>query len=139
MNRDATLSWVLGVAAVAVGYVQWGWQGVVLATTLVVFWMLLQFSRALRVMRDAAAAPVGSVPSAVMLHAKLRQGLRLPQVLRLTGSLGRRVAADPEAFEWADASGARVRTEWKDGRLARWDLVRTADAAQAPPVDAPPA
>jgi len=139
MNRDATLSWVLGVAAVAVGYVQWGWQGVVLATTLVVFWMLLQFGRALRAMRDAAAAPVGSVPSAVMLHSKLRQGLRLPQVLRLTGSLGRRVTVEPETFEWADTSGAVVRTEWQDGRLARWDLVRPADAVEEPPAGAPPA
>jgi hypothetical protein len=139
MNRDATLSWVLGVVAVAVGYAQWGWQGVVLATTLVVFWMLLQFSRALRVMRDAAAAPVGSVPSAVMLHAKLRQGLRLPQVLRLTGSLGRRVAEEPETFEWADASGVVVRTEWQDGRLTRWDLVRPADTAEAEAAGMPPA
>jgi hypothetical protein len=130
MSRDAILSWVLGVAAVAVGYVQWGWQGVVLATTLVVFWMLLQFSRALRAMREAASAPVGSVASAVMLHAKLTRGMRLTDVLRQTGSLGRKVATMPETFEWADASGAKVRAELLDGRLVRWDLLRPADTSE---------
>jgi hypothetical protein len=130
MSRDAILSWVLGVAAVAVGYVQWGWQGVLFATTLVVFWMLLQFSRALRAMRDAASAPVGSVASAVMLHAKLKKGMRLTELLRLTGSLGRQVAAAPETFEWADASGAKVRAELLDGRVVRWDLLRPAQTPE---------
>jgi hypothetical protein len=45
---------------------------VVLAVTVVVFWLLLQFSRALRVMRRPPARPVGTVPNAVMLHARLR-------------------------------------------------------------------
>jgi hypothetical protein len=131
MSRDAILSWVLGVVAVAVGYVQWGWQGVLLATTLVVFWMLLQFSRALRAMRDAAAAPVGSVASAVMLHAKMQRGMRLTEILRQTHSLGRQVSAKPETFEWTDGSGATVRAEMLDGRLVRWELQRPAEAADA--------
>lgn len=129
MNRDQTVGWVLAVAAVTVGYVQWGWRGVLLAFTLMVFWLLLQFGRSLRVMRDAAGAPVGTVPSAVMLHARLREGMRLPQMLRLTGSLGRKVADDPETFEWVDASGARLRAEMGAGRLAHWALLRPAEAA----------
>ncbi|HJV69205.1 hypothetical protein [Ideonella sp.] len=138
MNRDAVLSWTLGVAAVAVGYVQWGWQGVVFATTIVVFWMLLQFSRALRAMREAAAAPVGSVPSAVMLHAKLRAGMRLTQLLRLAGSLGRRVTHEPqEVYEWADASGACLRAEFDGGRLARWDLRRLPEAVASAQTQTP--
>lgn len=124
MSRDAMLSWVLGVAAVLVGYVQWGWQGVVFATTLVVFWMLLQFSRALRAMREAASAPVGSVDSAVMLHSRLKRGMNLTDILRLTRSLGRQVSTMPETFEWADNSGARISAEMLDGRLANWDLIR---------------
>jgi hypothetical protein len=131
VNRDVLLGWGLGVAAVAVGYVQWGWQGVVLALTLAAFWMLLQFSRALRAVRTAASAPVGSVASAVMLHAGLRQGMRLTEILRLTGSLGRRVATTPESFEWTDASGATVHVELQGGRLVRWDLQRPAEAATA--------
>lgn len=133
MSRDATLSWVLGAAAVLVGYMQWGWQGVVFATTLVVFWMLLQFSRALRAMRDAASAPVGSVDSAVMLHSKLKRGMRLTDMLRLTRSLGRQVSTMPEAFEWADNSGAKIRAEMLDGRLASWELVRPAEPEEPGP------
>lgn len=133
MNRDAMLSWVLGAAAVLVGYVQWGWQGVVCATTLVVFWMLLQFSRALRAMREAASAPVGSVDSAVMLHAKLKRGMSLTDILRLTRSLGRQVSTMPETFEWADNSGARITAEMLDGRLASWELIRPAGTEESGP------
>jgi len=138
MDRDQTLNWVLAVAAVTVGYVQWGWPGVLLAFTVMVFWLLLQFSRAVRTMREAAGKPVGTVASAVMLHARLREGMRLPQILRLTGSLGRKVGDDPEAFEWTDASGARLHAEMRIGRLARWALLRPADppGAGVPPEQA---
>ena len=78
MNKQEVLGWGLGSLAVAVGYVQWGWQGVVLAVTLVVFWLLLQFSRGVRSLREAAGAPVGSVRSAVMLHSRLQAGMNLP-------------------------------------------------------------
>ncbi len=130
MNKDLIVGWALGALAVAVGYVQWGWPGALLGITLVVFWLLLQFSRALRAMRDAAGAPMGSVASAVMLHARLRTGLRLPQLLRLTGSLGRKVSDEPEAYEWTDGAGATVWVELDGGRLARWELRR-------PPPEAP--
>jgi hypothetical protein len=62
-----------GVAAVALGYVQYGWPGVVLAVSGIVFWLLLQFTRALRAMRTAGGAPVGHVASAVMLQAGSRR------------------------------------------------------------------
>jgi hypothetical protein len=54
--NSALVGWALAVAAVAAGYVGYGWPGVVLAVTVVVFWLLLQFSRALRVMRGPPAA-----------------------------------------------------------------------------------
>jgi UPF0716 family protein affecting phage T7 exclusion len=63
--------WALATPAVVAGYVGYGWRGVLLAATFIVSWLLLQFSRALRVMRLAAQAPVGHVASAVMLHAGL--------------------------------------------------------------------
>jgi hypothetical protein len=131
MDKEQVVGWALAAAAVAVGYVQWGWRGALLAFTLIVFWLLLQFSRSLRTIRDAAGAPVGTVPSAVMLHSKLRAGMRLPEMLRLTGSLGRKVGADPESYEWADASGACLRAEMRGGRLAKWALLRP-DEASAP-------
>ena len=118
------VGWTLAVLAIAVGYAQYGWRGVVLGVTIVVFWLLLQFGKAMRVMRVAAQAPVGHVPSAVMLHAKLRPGMRLLEILPLTRALGRKVADDPETFEWSDASGATVRVELVGGRCRQWTLTR---------------
>jgi hypothetical protein len=120
----AWLGWGLAATAVAVGYAGYGWPGVVLALGVVVFWLLLQFSRALRALRLASGRPVGQVPNAVMLHARLRTGLRLPQVLALTRSLGRRVADDPETFAWRDDAGDEVQVELHDGRVTAWRLQR---------------
>ena len=120
----ATIGWALAVAAVAVGYVGYGWRGVLLAVTVIVFWLLLQFSRALRVMRLAAQAPVGQVPSAVMLHAKLQPGMPLMDVVKLTRSLGRKVRDEPETFAWRDESGAEVEIEFDGGRCMVWRLTR---------------
>lgn len=124
MNLQALIGWALAVAAIAIGWVQWGWQGVVLAATMIVFWLLLQFSRALRTLRNAGRAPLGHVASAAMLNARLHPGMRLPQVLALTKSLGQKIADDPETFEWADPGGDRVRLELRQARLATWTLLR---------------
>lgn len=129
---SGALGWALAAAAIAAGYAAWGWSGVVLAVTLIVFWLLLQFSRALRVLRTAGNAPVGHVDSAVMLNVKLQAGMRLPQILALTKSLGHKLADDPETFEWRDAGGDAVRVELHNGRSTRWMLQRAGG-------DAPPA
>ena len=128
---NPVVGWALAVIAVAVGYASYGWPGVVLAVTVVVFWLLLQFSRALRVMRQAAGRPIGAIDNAVMLHAKLRPGLRLLDILPLTRSLGRKVADDPETFVWTDPGGDRVRVELRQGRATAFALERA--AADAPP------
>jgi uncharacterized protein (DUF58 family) len=133
MSREQVIGWMLAVAALAVGYVQWGWQGVLLGITVLVFWLLLQFSRALRAMRTAAAAPKGQVGSAVMLHARLKPGMHLTDLLRLTGSLGEQVSQEPEAYTWADASGARVRVELQHGRVTTWGLERPDTPAEDEP------
>jgi len=118
------IGWTLAALAVALGYVQYGWPGAFLGITMVVFWLLLQFSRAMRVMRRAGAAPVGEVASAVMLHARMHAGMRLLDILPLAGALGRKVADEPETFEWRDASGAVLRVEFARGRCTRWTLSR---------------
>ena len=132
MLNAAWLGWLLAVAAVTAGYVGWGWRGVVLALTAIVFWLLLQFSRALRTLRDAGSRPVGQVPNAVMFNARLQSGMRLPQILVLTRSLGRKLADDPETYAWADAAGDEVQVELRGGRVTRWALKRAA----APSADA---
>ena len=122
------VGWGLAVAAIAVGWASYGWPGVVLAITVIVFWLLLQFSRAMRVLRIAASNPVGHVPSAVMLNAKLRRDMKLPEVLVLTRSLGRRVAGDAqspsETWAWTDPGGVTVELTFMNGHLARWELQR---------------
>ena len=115
----------MAALAVTAGYFGYGWPGVVLAATLIVFWLLLQFSRALRVMRQAAGRPLGHVDSAVMLHSRLQAGQSLPQLLKITRSFGLKRGEDPEAYAWCDAGGDEVVVELREGRLAAWRLVRS--------------
>ncbi len=127
---NPVVGWGLAFAALVAGWFGYGWPGLALAFSVIVFWLLIQFSRSVRVMRDAAQAPVGHVPSAVMLHSKLRSGLPMLQVVQLTKSLGKRVSESPdtaqETWSWADESGAEVRIAFADGRCSRWSLNRLA-------------
>ncbi|WP_066337850.1 hypothetical protein [Azohydromonas lata] len=123
------LGWILALAALAVGYVQHGWQGALMGLTVVAFWLLLQFNRAVRVMRNANRAPVGHVDSAVMLNAKLKPGMRMLDIVSLTRSLGQRLDGSGERWVWRDAGGARVEVEMKGGRCSRWSLAREDDVA----------
>jgi hypothetical protein len=130
----------LALVAIVLGWFQWGWQGVILAISVVVFWLLLQFSRAMRVMRQAAGAPIGHVDSAVMLNAKLRAGMRLMEIIPLTRSLGQAVEGEPgvpETFTWTDTSGACVRVQLVGGRLRQWSLERPAESPAESPAAAP--
>lgn len=136
---NASIGWALAVLAIALGYAQWGWPGVALAITITVFWLLLQFSMALRAMRQASGAPVGHVASSVMLHSRLRRGMRLLEIIPLTRSLGEKIESrnDPptasgggavEQFRWTDNSGASVTVELRKGRLHQWQLTRPEDS-----------
>ena len=124
---NAKLGWALAVVAVALGYLQYGWPGAVMAISAVVFWLLMQFTRAMRAMRVAGGAPVGSVASAVMLNAKLKTGQRLMDVITLTRSLGDKLSDEPETYRWIDGSGVSVTVELAKGRCVRWTLARPAD------------
>jgi hypothetical protein len=126
---SALVGWALAAAALAVGWLSYGWRGVVLALTVIVFWLLLQFSRTLRLLRGAGQAPIGHVDSALMLQSRLRAGMRLPAVIGLTRSLGRKVRDEPETFAWRDTGGDEVEIEFVGGRCTRWTL-RRADVAQ---------
>ncbi|MEO5735205.1 MAG: hypothetical protein ABIN96_12370 [Rubrivivax sp.] len=134
----ALIGWGLAAAAVVAAWAGYGSRGLLLALTVVAFWLLLQFSRALRALRAATGRPVGEVPNAVMLNARLARGMQLSQVLRLTRSLGRAVGdlhhpvrasandvAD-EAFDWTDPGGDTVRVALRQGRVTSWQLLRAA-------------
>lgn len=118
------VGWGLAFVALVAGWFSYGWQGVVMVISAIVFWLLLQFSRALRVMKNAAQSPKGEVGSTVMLNAKLKAGMTLMQVIALTRSLGERVSETPETWAWRDAGDSRVTLVFERGRLARWELTR---------------
>lgn len=132
---SAWAGWAMALAAVVVGYIGYGWRGVALAVTVTAFWLLLQFSRALRVLRTASGNAVGQVPNAVMFHAKLHKGMRLPAMLKITRSLGKKVeqagASDnDESFSWTDSGGDSVQVRLLAGRLIEWQLQRGAVQAE---------
>ena len=112
----------LALAALVLGGVLLGWQGVIFATTGVIFWLLLQISRLMRVMKQAGAAPMGSVGNAVMLNSRLHVGMKLVDLISLAGSLGIKQA--PETFLWRDAGGDAVEAVLRKGKLAEWRLIR---------------
>ncbi len=118
------------MAGIAAGYVGWGWQGVVLGITVIVFWLVLQFSRSLRVLQRAGRAPIGHVDNAVMLQSKLQQGMLLMQVLQITKSLGRKLSESPESWGWTDTGGDQLRLVFEGGKLQSWTLSRAADEAR---------
>ncbi|NRF69537.1 hypothetical protein HLB44_21265 [Aquincola sp. S2] len=128
---NALIGWGLAAVATALGYAVYGWPGVALAASVMVFWLLLQFSRAMRVMRLAGQAPVGRVASAVMLQSQLRKGQRLMELLALTRSLGEKLRDEPETYRWTDPGGAAVTVELHGGRLSEWHFTRPPDAAAA--------
>ena len=118
------VGWGLAAVAVAAGWHAYGWQGVVMAVSVIVFWLLLQFSRALRAMKNAAQAPKGRVGSAVMFNAKLKAGMTLMQVIAISESLGERVSEMPESWAWSDGGQNRATLVFERAKLLSWQLER---------------
>lgn len=136
---NAKIGWLLALAVVAMATQLYGVQGLLAAASLVVFWLLLQWTRAMRVMRRVAKRPVGHVPSAVMLNAKLKRGMPLLDVIARATSLGSKLDDSGDAWEWRDAGGSAVRTRFDGGRLVWWSLERPTGEAQAPGPQTPAA
>ena len=132
------LGWALAVLLFVLAWQGYGWRGLVAAATATVFWLLLQFNRTVRVMKNAASAPVGHIDSAVMFNAKLRPGMTMLQVVTQTRSLGQQLDDSGDRWAWHDASGSRVLLQFARGKLVRYDLERPAEPAEAAD-GAPPA
>ena len=118
------LGWALAAVFAYFSWNAYGGPGLALAASAIVFWLLLQFNRAVRVMKNAAGAPVGSIPSAVMFNAWLRRGLTMIQVVTKTRSLGRKIAGSDDDWVWSDEGGSSVHLHFERGRLVRWQLDR---------------
>jgi len=118
------VGWLLAAAALGAGWRGWGWPGIGLGLSAIVFWLLMQWTVAMRVMRRAAQAPLGTVASAVMLNARLKKRMPMLDIVRTAGSLGSKLRDSPETWAWTDPGGASVELEVEAGRLVRWNLVR---------------
>jgi hypothetical protein len=123
MNTRNIVTVLIAVGVLIAGWQYGGWGGLALAITMMVTYVLIQLSSMLRVLRGAANREKGRVASAETLASKLKRGMGLIQVIRLTGSIGDALTPEgqqPEVFRWADAGGASVTCEFNDGRLAGW-------------------
>ena len=134
MNFQKIILPILGVLVVAVAYRGYGWPGVGLAVGGIVMWMLLHFTRMMKVLQGASNRPVGWCASAVMLNAKLRPGVNLLHVIALTRSLGEQLSPkdqQPEVYRWTDGGDSSVTCEFLRGKLVKWALFRPeAEAGQ---------
>jgi hypothetical protein len=120
---------VLALAALLIGGWLFSWQGVILALSGITFWLLMQFTRLMRVMKAATDAPIGHIESAVMLNAKLAIGMKMSDLIPLTRSLGKKLTDKPETYGWLDAGGVRVEVVLEGGKVACWTLLRPEDQA----------
>jgi hypothetical protein len=136
MNLQKIVLPVLGVVVVTVAYRGYGWPGLALALGGIVMWMLLHFTRMMKVLQRASKRPVGYCDSAVMLNAKLRPGVNLLHVMAMTRAVGEHVSpkdAQPEIYRWSDAGGSHVSCEFLNGKLVKWELFRPQPAAEGEP------
>ena len=126
---NPVLGWALAALFAAAAWQAYGVAGLAFAASAIVFWLLLQFNRAVRVMKNAGASPVGHVPSAVMFNATLKSGMTMLQIVTKTKCLGRKLGKDEDDWAWGDDGGNEVHLHFERGRLGRWQLRRPDDAA----------
>jgi hypothetical protein len=140
MNLQKIFLPVLGVAVVAVAWQSAGWAGVAMAAGGIVMWMLLHFTRMMKVLQRASNRPVGYVDSAVMLNAKLRPKVSLLHVLAMTRALGEQLSPkeeQPEVYRWTDGTASHVTCTFLHGKLVTWELVRPQAAPEEGPQPTP--
>ncbi|HJS04828.1 MAG TPA: glycerate kinase [Variovorax sp.] len=146
MNFGKVFVPLAGLLLLGLAYRAYGWPGVAFAGGAIVMFLLMHFNRTMQVLKRAADRPIGTVPSAVMLNAKLKPKLTLLHVIAMTRALGEQRTpkdAQPEIYRWTDNGGSWVDATFVDGKLTEWTLVRpqapdedAAQAADAPSADA---
>ena len=140
MNLQKILIPLAIIAAAALAWQSYGWKGIAVVVSMLVFGILLHFSRMMQVLKRAARRPIGYVDSAVMLNAKLKPGVTLLHVVAMTKALGELKSVknqQPELYRWTDGAESHVTCEFSGGKLVKWEMVRPAQAEDAPPDAAP--
>ena len=130
---NSRLGWLLAAVFAFAAWRAYDLAGLAFAASAIVFWLLLQFNRAVRVMKNAADSPVGHIPSAVMFHAGLARGMTMLQIVTKTRSLGRKVEGSDDDWRWSDDGGASVTLHFERGRLVRWQIDRFGEETAAAP------
>lgn len=136
MNLRNILVPLGAVALVGFGFTAYGWAGVAAVVGGLVMWALLHFTRLVNVMKKAAKRPIGYVGSAVMLNARLAEGVNLMHVVAMTQALGElrsAEGAEPEIYRWTDGTHSHVTCEFRQGKLVKWTLERPGADADTPP------
>ncbi len=118
------LGWLLAALFAFAAWRAYDVAGLAFAASAIVFWLLLQFNRAVRVMKNAAGSPVGHVANAVMFHAGLASGMTMLQVVTKTKSLGQKIAGSDDDWRWIDDGGTSAVLHFERGRLASWRIER---------------
>ena len=127
MNLQKILVLIAVTTATVLAWRSYSWAGVAAVITVLVFWILLHFSRMMQVLKRATARPIGYVDSAVMLNAKLKPGATLLHVIAMTRALGALQSVkdeQPEVFRWTDGSHSHVTCTFVGGKLSHHVLVR---------------
>lgn len=138
VNTRTAIWWAAMLVVLWGAWRQYGGLGLMLAFSMLMFWLTIQFSQTMRVLKRAANQPKGTVAHALKLHVKLQPGMKLLAVIGLTGSLGEMLSApntQPEVFRWSDDSGSSVTARFLDGRLMEHTIERAESAN--PDTDAP--
>ena len=129
MNFNKILVPVAVIVLTIGAWRQFGWPGIAMAAGGVVMWILLHFTRLMHILKKAAERPMGHVASAVMLNAKLKEGMTLMHVIAMTRSLGALQTPkdeQPEVFHWTDHGQSVVACTFLGGKLQSWTLTRPA-------------
>ena len=127
MNIQKILIPLAIIGGAMLAYRSYGWPGIAAVVTVLVFGILLHFSRMMSVLKRAANRPIGYVDSAVMLNAKLNPGFTLLHVVAMTRALGLLKSAkdaQPEVFEWKDGDESTVTCTFVGGKLSHHVLYR---------------
>lgn len=123
MRKSKNFNTVMIGSALLIGWFLFGWQGAVLSITLIAFWMILQFNQATRTLHDVAQQPKGKIDSIVRVQSKLAHGMTMPEVLRITGSLGVPTERRDE-WLWQDAAGHEIAVTLRRNVVVRWAVAR---------------
>lgn len=127
-------SWLFPALALTLILAAWrsyGWQGVLLATLMLSFWVLLHFSKILRLLRTAATRPLGHCRDCRALARALKRGMPLYRVVQFTHALGlRQDSADAavDRFVWHDPQDWQLEVVLWHGRVSEWTLLPPAEA-----------